>query len=223
MIRTCEEYYSERYKADWEYNKLNKKFTKTGVDNYVEKNPEYTKEEVINKINTDEMFAKLFIKDPVQQSCYQKYCADYISTYASVISCQTLPGSGPSALYCYKGKLCRKKDIPVNDTKLVKSIDLKVEYETLGGQVVTIYASHKHTRKDGGNQSNQWYDLIHFSEHASISTEPNTIYVALADGPYYEHTTDEGITKMEHLRKRENDHFKAMTTTDFINWLSQLD
>lgn len=214
---TFENYCARRYKEAWEYNKTHRIMTKTGVDNFIEKNPEYTREQVEEKIQVDEMFAKLFVKDPVLQSCYQHYSADYIRSCAEVLECIELPAAGPQALYVYNGKLCHKGDIPATDVKLVKSIDFKI---TCNG--LTIYASHKHTRKDGGNQSNQWYDLIHFSEHASISVEPNVMYIALADGPYYGHTTAEGLTKMEHLNVRANDHFKAMTTTDFCVWLDTL-
>ena len=221
-IPTCEEYYAKRYREDWEYNKLHKIYTTTGVDNYVEHNPEYTKEEVEAKIETDDMFARMFIKDPVQQSCFQKYANEYINSYASNACCISLPAAGPKALYVYNGSLCSKKDLPTKATKEVKSIDFMITIRTKNNTALTVYASHKHTRKDGGNQSNQWYDLIHFAAHANKSNEEQTIYIALADGPYYEHTTDEGLTKLEHIRKYENDHFKAMTTTDFVQWANNL-
>lgn len=221
-IKSCEEYYAERYKQDWNYNKQHRIFTTTGVDNYVEQNPEYTKAEVEHKIDIDDMFAKLFIKDPVQQSCYQKYCHEYITLYSPVERCILLPASGKNALYCYKGKLCKMSDIPQEDKKLVKSIDIQIEYRLADGTLLTVYASHKHTRKPGGNQNNQWYDLMHFSENAACSEEPNIIYVALADGPFYSLTVDDGRTKMDHLNCRANDHFKAMTTTEFISWIQQV-
>lgn len=214
---TFEDYCTKRYREDWEYNKVNKIMTKTGVDNYIEKNPDFTREEIEAKIQVDDMFARFFIKDPVLQSCYQHYAADYIREYTDALEVIELSANGPNALYVYKGKLCHKSDIPAEDVKLVKSIDFKITYGN-----ITIYASHKHTRKDGGNQSNQWYDLIHFSEHANLSLEPNIIYVALADGPYYSHTTAEGLTKMEHLNLRANEHYKAMTTTEFGHWLNTL-
>lgn len=221
-IPTCEEYYEERYQQDWEYNKQHKIYTKTGVDNYIEQHPEYTKEEVEAKIETDEMFAKVFIKNPVQQSCYQKYCKEYISKYSPAIRCIPLSASGKNALYCYKGKLCKMADIPLEGRTLVKSIDLQIEYKKADGSLLTIYASHKHTRKQGGNQNNQWYDLIHFSKHACCSQETNIIYVALADGPYYDYTAADGMTKMDHINICANDHFRAMTTTEFIKWIGQV-
>lgn len=214
---TFEEYCAQRYREDWEHNKVNKIMTKTGVDNFIEKNPDFTREDVEAKIMVDDMFARFFIKDPVLQSCYQHYAAEYLRKYTAASEVVELSANGPNALYVYKGKLCHKRDIPPEDVKLVKSIDFKITY----GNTI-IYASHKHTRKDGGNQSNQWYDLIHFSEHASLSQEPDTLYVALADGPYYNHTTAEGLTKMEHLNLRANGHYRAMTTTDFCAWLSML-
>lgn len=211
-----EEYCAKRYREDYDFNKTQRIMTKTGIDNFIEKHPEYTRAQVEAEIQVNDMFACLFILDPVQQSCYQKYAAEYIRQLPGA-ECICLPASGPNALYVYKGKLCHKADIPAVDVKLVKSIDFKVTYGNY-----TIYASHKHTRKDGGNQSNQWYDLIHFSEHASESTDDNIIYIALADGPYYSHTTAEGPTKMEHLNQRANEHYQAMTTTEFCRWLSTL-
>ena len=157
-IPTCEEYYAKRYREDWEYNKLHKIYTTTGVDNYVEHNPEYTKEEVEAKIEADDMFARMFIKDPVQQSCFQKYANEYINSYASNACCISLPAAEPKALYVYNGSLCSKKDLPTNATKEVKSIDFMITIRTKNNTALTVYASHKHTRKDGGNQSNQWYD-----------------------------------------------------------------
>lgn len=216
-IPTFEEYCTKRYLEDWEYNKVNMILTKTGVDNFIEKNPDFTRAEVEAKIQTDDMFARFFIKDPVLQSCYQHYAAEYIRKYTRALEVIELSANGPNALYVYKGKLCYKTEIPAEDVKLVKSIDFKITYNNL-----TIYASHKHTRKDGGNQSNQWYDLIHFSEHASLSQETSTLYVALADGPYYGHMTAEGLTKMEHLNLRANSHYCAMTTTDFCAWLATI-
>lgn len=221
-VLDCETYYSDRYTQDWQTNIKNKVFTKTGIDNYIEKNPEYTREQVIAEIEHNPMFARMFIKDPVQQSCFQKYANEYINKYTTNVCCTNLPNAGPSALYVYNGSLCFKKDLPTNATKEVKSIDFKIIVKTKDNESLTVYASHKHTRKDGGNQSNQWYDLIHFAAHANKSKEDQTIYIALADGPYYEHTTDEGLTKLEHIRKYENDHFKAMTTTDFVKWVDSL-
>jgi hypothetical protein len=221
-IVDCEIYYANRYNQDWEDNVNNKVFTTTGIQNYVERNPEYTVEEVEAEIARNRMFAKQFIKDPVQQSCYQKYAKEYINLYIANAECEGLPASGPSALYVYQGKLCYKKDLPTTATKEVKSLDFKITHQDTAGKTTTFYASHKHTRKNGGNQNNQWYDLIHFAAHATQSTEEDIIYVALADGPYYEHTTDEGLTKLEHIKKYEGDHFKAMTTTDFVQWINSL-
>jgi hypothetical protein len=218
----CETYYKNRYKQDWDYNVENKVFTSTGIHNYIEHNPEYTIEAVEAEVARSPMFARVFIKDPVQQSCYQKYANEYINLYIANAECISLPAAGPNALYVHNGKLCNKKDLPKSATKEVKSIDFKITYQSASGKVITVYASHKHTRKDGGNQSNQWYDLIHFAAHATQSTEDDIIYVALADGPYYGHTTDEGLTKLDHIKKYESDHFKAMTTTDFVQWINSL-
>lgn len=214
---TFEDYCENRYMLDWAYNKAHRVLKKNNcIANWVKKNPEYTVEWVEQKIEDDAAFAVQFIVDPTQQLCYQKYCVDYINQYSGA-TCRALPAGGKNALFVFHGKLYSRDDLPKQAVKLVKSIDLEIKYKDY-----TIYASHKHTTKDGGNQSNQWYDLMHFSEHACEASDEKIIYIALADGPHYNAKVNDGLTKMEHLQLRDNEHYKAMTTTEFCDWIHTL-
>jgi hypothetical protein len=214
---TYEEYCTARYSEEREHNRVNKILTTTGIDDYLEKNPDITRAQVEAELATNDLFVREFIKDPVTQNCYERFCIEYITMHAPG-KCEKLKSnSRKTSLYLYKGKVYLYNELPDEAKGHVKSIDIKVTYKDY-----TIYISNKHTRKDGGAQNNQWHDLDVFGEHACMSTEDKVILIALADGEYYTKRKKNGRTKLDLLNDRANEHFCAMTTTEFCSWLLEL-
>ncbi len=218
-IPDCEDYYAAEYRKDFDKNMRERVLKKTAIATWLEKYQRYgfTEEQVKDEINRSSMFACEFIKDPMQQSCYERYCREYITKYSPAVCEKLVSTKSKNALYVYEGKLYSYPELPEIARTLVKSIDFKITYNGY-----TIYASHKHTRKDGGNQNNQWHDLISFGQHARLSTDSKVIFIALADGEYYTRTKKKSKTKMELLNELANDHFMAMTTTEFCRWIYTL-
>ena len=156
-------------------------------------------EDVIRqKIRDDPIFKWWFVKDPKRQNLYEDVAADWLRQQPHVKDFQRI-GSG-SLLICAgvvmaKGEL-RKRGGATN----AKSIDFK--WNTRGHKV---YATHKYTLEGGGAQDNQYEDLHAFIAEANKSTASSTIFIAIADGPYYD--TRDGnrkATRIGALRQAAN-------------------
>ena len=79
---------------------------------------------------------------------------------------------------------------------------LDFEWQSKGKQ---IYASHKYTKDGGGGQDNQYRDMKDFIREANKSHTPNTIFLAIADGPYYGmNDTGSRTTKLQNLQYLAN-------------------
>ena len=87
-----------------------------------------------------------------------------------------------------------------------------------------IYASHKYTKEGGGGQDNQYADLQEFIKEANQSNLTNTMFIALADGRYYQNMdSDAGMKKVDFLKKLANrQNVFALSIGELENWLSQL-
>ncbi len=143
------------------------------INNFLEKVPFASKEEIEEKIRTDKVFAALFAKDPLKQNIGEKVFSEYIGV-------KTLPQSGKNAVrFSSKGELISKKELGCS-----KSADFKVG---------NYYITQKYTGENtGGAQDNQYEDVVRFLMLGAASHK----VCACVDGWYWEENG-----KREELKK----------------------
>jgi hypothetical protein len=136
------------------------------------------------KVLTDDAFALHFAKEPSRQSLHQKVAAAHIQKNIPLVrDFKSLAAGGRNALYVVNGMIIeadRRQSISAQG----KSIDFTWNFEC-SGKVLSAYATHKHTKDEGGSQDNQYEDLISFLKSAEPSRDINAIFFAICDGPYY--------------------------------------
>lgn len=101
---------------------------------------------------------------------------------------QSLPSGGLGAEYVVNGMVVSgtvRSTIQAEG----KSIAFKWSYSR-GGKVFKVYATHKHTKEEGGSQDNQFADVKLFLDAALPCTDPSTLFLAICDGLYYERPHD---------------------------------
>ena len=161
----------------------------------------YDFDDVVKKINSDEMFAITFATDPARQNLYENLAGDYIKSIEFITNFQKLPHSGKGAKYIIKGSVIdgETKSDSGGATE-AKSIDFYWEY-----QDKKFYAFHKYTRESGGAQDNQYSDMKSFIENANNSANPTHFFFAIADGAYFDTQNGQAqISKIENLKQLAN-------------------
>lgn len=150
------------------------------------------------KVLTDDTFALHFAKDPGRQSLHQKVAARHIRDVVPLVEqFRALSAGGPDAEYVVNGMVVNGaawKNIQGEG----KSIDFRWSL-TRAGKTFTVYATHKHTKDEGGSQDNQHADVRLFLEAAQRCTDPNVLFVAICDGPYYLRASGTGRTRLAEL------------------------
>lgn len=147
---------------------LNKK-----IETFLEKMPTATKEQVEEKIRTDELFAAVFAKDPLRQNIGEKVFCEYIGA-------KTLPQSGKKAIrFSSEGKIISTKQLGCS-----KAADFHIG---------SYYLTQKYTgENEGGAQDNQYEDVVRFLTIGSISHK----VCACVDGWYWEENEKRNKLKM---------------------------
>jgi|SRR3989344_3779444 len=160
----------------------------------------FKEKEVVLQIKEDKYLRSVFSKDPGKQKLHENIAAKFIESLSSVKSFRQL---NHSELFIVKGGVIPKKElIKQGSHKSAKTIDF--EWETKNKK---IYASHKYTKEGGGAQDNQYKDLQEFISESNQSNLQNTLFLAIADGAYYQ-TRDAGagIKKIDYLKRLANKH-----------------
>lgn len=137
------------------------------------------------KVLTDDTFALHFVKDPAKQSIHQKVAAQHIKTKIPLVEeFATPPGGGANALYVVRGLVVAGSTLHAATNDHGKSIDFLWSYSR-AGKTLRVYATHKHTKEEGGSQDNQFADVKRFLKEAVACRDPNVLFVAICDGDYY--------------------------------------
>lgn len=150
------------------------------------------------KIRDDSIFKWVFVKDPKRQNIYEGEAASWLRRQPGISDFEHL---GPNDLMLCAGLVMTKHELHERGGATTsKSLDFK--WSTRGH---TVFATHKYTLEGGGAQDNQYNDLHAFIDEANQSRAPRTIFIAIADGPYY-NTRDalRKATHMEALRQAAN-------------------
>ena len=158
-------------------------------------------DDVIQKINADEMFAYTFATDPARQNLFEKLAAEYIQCIGFISDFKKLPGSGANTMYIVNGSLIDGVHLSASGGATeAKSIDFFWKYKEK-----QFYAFHKYTRQSGGAQDNQYNDMKAFINNANSSTNQNYYFMAIADGEYFNTQNGKaGISKIENLKNLAN-------------------
>ena len=176
---------AERGELDDKINNFSEKF---GFDS----------ERVRYEIANNEIVAALFAKNPNKQNFYEKTAADYISRLSGVKSFKNL-GNNKKGLV-EGGVYSQKKLKKIGGHSEVKTIDFEWKFKDY-----TFYASHKHTTQSGGSQDSAYKELQKFIEQANSSTRSNIVFLAIADGEFYQKLDSNAkMTRIDRLREMSN-------------------
>ena len=167
------------------------------------------------KTKADGLFRWFFVLDPKRQNFYEKYAADYIREMPGVHEFEQLPNN--------KLGIVGGMVIPMRESKThggnpeSKTIDFTWKHGNL-----TYYASHKYTKDAGGAQGNQYKDLQDFLVEANKSAAPRSVFLAIADGPFYGgHNGKRGMTRMDNLKRIANGrNVFALTINDLAEFMA---
>ena len=161
----------------------------------------FDRRDVIDKINNDNMFAVHFAKDPGKQGIHERIAADYLKQLSHVNNFEILPKSGKKSLFFNNaGELlkCRNKKSETSkqdsSTQNSKSLDF-----FWGTDEFVCYASHKHTKEQGGGQDFQFGDQKRFLENFIKHDNKKAIFFAICDGEYY---NDHRMQELEALTRK---------------------
>lgn len=174
------------------YQNMDSPGFKTKVKNYAEKF-QYSYPYLIKRIKEDSSFAMQFAIDPSKQSFHQAYAAEFISKLPFINDFQICSVNGKKALYIIEGKIIDGANI--SDKKTSKSIDFNWKY-VFNDKVLNFYATHKHTKEEGGAQDNQFNDVQVFHENASNCKDENAFFFSITDGIYYTETKNKLISSI---------------------------
>ncbi len=150
------------------------------------------------QIRNDEMFRAFFAKDPGKQKIHENIAADFIRKIPTVEDFKQL---SHGALQLVRGGIFPKKEaLRMGTTAQAKTLDFS--WKTGKSN---IFASHKYTKSSGGAQDNQYNDLKDFISEANDSNLPDTIFLAIADGNYYQlFDTEARVKKIQRLKDLAN-------------------
>lgn len=159
--------------------------------------PEFVRYKVI----TDETFAIHFAKDPAKQSFHQKVASEHIKRNIPLIhSFKCLPALGDDAQYINGGFVVSGKQIHAFTSYHGKSIDFSWLYR-IGEKELVAYATHKHTKQEGGSQDNQFNDVKSFLVESMKCKSPDLIFFAICDGEYYRRPSSRGVSRIAELSR----------------------
>lgn len=143
---------------------LNSSQLKIKIENYIQRfDGIFTYDEIISQIETNDLVASFFIKNPLRQNFCEKECAKWIGV-------KKLPSKGKNCIrFNEEGEIVNQKTVSSS-----KSADFLIE---------GIYFTQKYTGENtGGAQDNQFNDVVDFLTKGSIYYKVG----AIVDGAYWE-------------------------------------
>lgn len=151
------------------------------------------------KVLTDDTFALQFIKDPAKQSLHQRVAAHHIKTRIPLVEeFNTPPSGGSKALYVVRGMDVQGSKLHAATNNHGKSIDFTWSY-TKSGKTLRVFATHKHTKEEGGSQDNQFADIKRFLSEAQACRDTDVLFLAICDGAYYQNPHDKRDSRLQVL------------------------
>lgn len=172
-------------------------------------------DEIRAKAKTDKLFRWFFVNDPKKQNFYEKYAAAHIREMPGVSKFEQLPTNKLGIIGGIVITMSEGKARGGNPES--KTIDFTWKHGD-----ITYYASHKYTKDAGGAQGNQYKDLQDFLVEANKSNAPSSLFLAIADGPFYGGQNGrQGTTRMDNLRRIANGrNVFALTINDLAEFMA---
>lgn len=130
------------------------------------------------KIHNDQTFRLVFVKDPKRQKIHETEAARWLQQQPAISSFRRL--GSDNLVVCAGDVITKNSALAKGGSKDAQILDFK--WTTRGH---TVYAAHTYTLEGGGMQGKQYKDLLGFIREASKSRATRTIFIAIADGPYY--------------------------------------
>ena len=167
------------------------------IDTYIRRSG-YSYDQVVAKIEDDEMFAFTFAVDPARQNLYEKLASKHIEDIEGISNYKNLPNGGPNSLYVIRGSIVDGANKGgITD---IKSVDF---YWECGNN--RFYAFHKYIRESGGSQESQYDEIERFLKNANDSTDANAHFIAITDGEFFDlKSKNNQMTKLEFLQQTAN-------------------
>jgi hypothetical protein len=210
--------YKKEYKKRIEYNlgqvlkELNDESMSYKISNWANKFSR-SFDEIKQKIEEDEIFRCVFIKEPGRQSFHEQLAAKYIQSLENVTNFKKMPNRGKDAIYFSNGKIFKGSDLHKKH-KDTKSADFMWKTGKF-----TFYATHKYTDINGGGQDSQYDEIYKFLKNTLDCNEKNCIVLAICDGEYYQRKDSKtgDATKLKRLERLTNNK------TVFVKTIEELD
>ena len=142
---------------------IDKADVKDKINNFIERWPCFTAEQVKEQILTNDLVAAQFAKDPAKQNIAEKAIMSLIGAD------KKMPASGRNCIrFTSTGEIVHSAVAGAS-----KSVDFFID---------GVYYTQKYTMEAGGAQDNQYHDVIEFLEKGSILYKVG----AIVDGYYWE-------------------------------------
>lgn len=206
-----ENYRKKGLKENLENFNVHEAYVSKKIKEFVQFNPDFTEEQVKNEIINNSMFKRFFLKDPIRQNMYETVVSEYIENIDGV---KNFGKPSPPLYITTNGKLMSKSDIKSQNLDVAcKSIDFYWEYD---GK--RFYAYHKYAKEPGGHQDNQYEDLLKFIQSANSLKIPDSVFLAIADGEYF-NSNDGKVDKkrIDNLRDSANKKNSFAITSEEVN------
>lgn len=152
--------------------------------------------EVLAVIRDSRLYRAEFIKDPKRQNLYEKIAAEAIKSMPGVSGFRHY---GTNEIEVVDG--VPKKRAGGQGASVAKTVDFGWRH---GG--LKYFASHKYTKERGGAQDNQYRDILAFIKEANKNRDSGHVFVAIADGEYYDfNDTKSKIRKIDVLKQKADE------------------
>ena len=148
--------------------------------------------------NPNGPLAAVLAREARRQNVHENAAAEYVRQMINVQGFQKLRSTGRNALYINAdGQIVTGEQL-AGAPRPSKSID----FRWLTGNV-TCYAAQKYTREGGGNQDNQFNEVVRLLQNFQRRINNDTALFILVDGPYY---TDQRLTQLRGLTRAQAPH-----------------
>jgi len=154
-------------------------------------------EDVLAVIRDSRLYRAEFIKDPKRQNLYEKIAAAAIKSMPGV---RGFEHYGTNKVELVGGVPKRRGGGRRAGPGAAKSVDFGWKR---GG--LEYFAAHKYTKELGGAQDNQYRDILAFVGEANKNTAVGRVFVAIADGEYYDFADAGSKTKKIDVLKQNAD------------------
>lgn len=152
------------------------------------------------KAKMDPVFRWAIVKDPKRQNVYEKEAARWLEALPSVTAFQTYRAAKQAARRGAAAAAAVQGLTGLGSPVLARNVDFSWRTGSY-----RVYAAHTYTHDSGGTQGRQYDALYSFIGEANKSTDPDLVFIAIADGPFYgKKGGRSNQTKIDALRAHAN-------------------